>query len=141
MQLTHSIDIDAPPERLWALTLDVESWPDITPTMTKVELLDPGPLRLGSRARIRQPRQRPRVWTVTELREPERFVWTASFGPLRMAGSHEVSPSPEGCTNRLGLEVTGWGAGLVGRAFSRVLAGALRTENEGFKRFAETHRS
>lgn len=42
MQITDIIDIDAPIERVWELTVDVEAWPRYTPTMTSVERLDDG---------------------------------------------------------------------------------------------------
>ena len=39
--------------------------------------------------------------------------------------------------NRLGLEITGGTAGVVGRLLGRTLLKAITTENEGFKKVAE----
>jgi len=55
MRFENTIEIDAPADRVWALTTDVESWPAITPTMTKVERLDNGPFHATSTARVKQP--------------------------------------------------------------------------------------
>ena len=57
MRIEDSIDIAAPVERVWELTMDVESWPQLTPTITSVKRLDHGPLAVGSAARIKQPAQ------------------------------------------------------------------------------------
>lgn len=133
MRIQDEIHIDAPIARVWALTLDVESWPDATPTMTSVERLDEGELRVGSRARIVQPRQRPRVWTVDVLDAPRRFRWSARMGSVTMTGGHELSEVDGGTHNVLTLELTGFGSGLLGRLAGRQLAAALRAENEGFR--------
>ena len=53
--------IDAPPEVVWRVLIDVERWPEWTPTTDRIERLDEGEFRLGSRARMklkRRPRQR-----------------------------------------------------------------------------------
>jgi hypothetical protein len=55
-----------------------------------------------------------------------------------MEGSHELEAEPGGCVNRLGLEITGATAGIVGRLLGRSLLKAITTENEGFKKVAET---
>src|SRR5690242_2704258 len=51
MTYRTAIDIDAPVERVWEVLMDVERWPDWSPTMTSVERLEPGMLRPGSSAR------------------------------------------------------------------------------------------
>ncbi len=136
MRLENEIDIAAPAETVWALTVDIEGWPEITPTMTEVTRLDDGPIAVGSQARVKQPAQRARVWTVTRL-EPNHYEWDATFGSIRMRGGHHVSPADGGCTNRLTLDLDGFGGGLFGRVAGRTLAKALQTENEGFKAAAE----
>ena len=69
MKLENVMHIGAPVEVVWALTEDVEAWPDVTPTMTSVERLEDGPLAVGSQASIKRPGQGARVWTVTATAE------------------------------------------------------------------------
>ena len=70
MQFSITTEVDAPPEVVFAVLNEVESWPDWTPTVTRVERLgDAGaPLALGDRLRIVQPKVPPAEWT-PELRE------------------------------------------------------------------------
>lgn len=138
MRIENSIDIDAPIERVWALTIDVESWPKHTPTITAVERLDTGPLHVGSTARIEQPGQRPRTWTVTELEEPRRFSWSARAMGTTMTASHELRTGEGRTTNRLVVEIEGAPAPIVGALLRRPIGKAIATENDGFKAAAET---
>lgn len=138
MHWEHTLEIDTPPESLWALTLDVESLPTISPTtMTRVERLAPGELRPGSRVRIKQPRQSARVWTVLETDAPRRFVWETRVGPATMVATHLIEPVGGGSRNTLLLDLTGPGSGVLGRLLGSTFAQVLATENAGFKRVAE----
>jgi uncharacterized membrane protein len=137
MHLEDRVEIAAPAARVWALTVDVERWPDSTPTMTSVERLDDGPLAVGSQARVKQPAQRPRVWTVTQLEPGRRFAWATTAMGLRMEGAHLIEGDDTACTNTLTLEVTGALASTLGRLLAGQFRKAIVTENQGFKRTAE----
>jgi uncharacterized protein YndB with AHSA1/START domain len=36
MNFTITVDIDAPPDRVWAVMSDIERWPEWTPTVTSI---------------------------------------------------------------------------------------------------------
>lgn len=108
--------------------------------MTRIERLDTGPLVVGSQARVKQPGQRAAVWTVTALAPGRSFTWTARTLGIEFAGTHEVVPVGDACTNVLVLELTGRGAPVLGRLLAPVLRRAIRQENAGFKTRAEAPR-
>lgn len=139
MQITETVTIDAPIERVWALTLDLDALATITPTVIAVERLDDGPVQVGSRARLRQPGLRPRVWTVEQLDPPHRFSWATYLLGVRMVGVHDLSPAGEDRTH-LALRVVfeGRGAALLARLGHRSIAKALATEAAGFARASTT---
>ena len=137
MRWESRIEIDAPAQRVWQLTEDVESWPTMTPTITSVKRLDAGPLRIGSQARIKQPAQSLAVWTVTELEPGRRFSWRTRRMGLTMVGSHTISGEGGACRNTLTLDVEGRGSRLFGLLFGALMRRTLDTENAGFKQQAE----
>ncbi|GHJ48317.1 hypothetical protein Cs7R123_56590 [Catellatospora sp. TT07R-123] len=133
MRWENAIVIDAPVDVVWAMTLDVERWPDTTPTMTSVVRLDDGPLRVGGQARVKQPGQSEAVWTVTRLAEGREFTWQTVRMGLVMTGSHLLEPVGGGCRNTLAIEVAGRGALLFGLLFGGLIRRAITTENLGFQ--------
>lgn len=131
--ITDELLIPAPVATVWHLTIDVESWPRITPTTMKaVERLDTGPLRVGSTARVTQPGQRPTVWTVQELVPEQRFVWSATVYGADMVARHELTAEGSGCRNRLSIEITGRRAGLLRALVGRRIRKVIATENRCF---------
>ncbi|HBP19265.1 MAG TPA: hypothetical protein DEA08_15935 [Planctomycetes bacterium] len=133
MEIEHTREIAAPLERLWALTVAVERWPTITPTVTGVERLDEGALQVGSRARLKQPGSPARVWTVTQLEPQRRFAWSTRVLGSKMTAVHELEATETGTRNRLRVEVSAW----LGFLLRRPIAQALAAENEAFARCAE----
>lgn len=130
--------VDAPAETVWKLVADVEGWPDLTESITSVELAEPGPLRVGSRAHIRQPKLPPATWTVTELVDGERFTWVSRGPGVLTTAHHVVTARGDGAELLLALEQ----AGPLGAVFGRLYAGLTRRyldlEANGTKRRAES---
>jgi carbon monoxide dehydrogenase subunit G len=122
---------------VWELTTDVESWPTMFPTVTAVERLDDGPIRVGSQARIKQPGQPARVWTVAQVTAPRTFVWATRARGFALTARHQLATtSADRVTNRLIIEIDGPLAGLIALLGGRKLRRTLSTENEGFRRAA-----
>ena len=139
MEIVDELIIDAPLAAVWALTIDVVSWPTVTPTVTSVERLDDGPISVGSRARLKQPRQMPAIWTVTRCEAESLFEWSTRTLGMTMVGSHRLSAvDGDRCRNVLTLSATGVPATLFGWALKGQLHTAIATENASFKRRAES---
>ena len=136
--ITHSLQIDAPAERLWQLTIDVERWPSLFPTITSVARNDGGPMRVGASARIKQPGQPLRVWTVTECQAPRRFVWETRGVGFSMRAIHAITPiDGTHATNALTIELAGPLGPVVGLIAGRQIQRVLEVENEGFRSAAQ----
>ena len=94
--------------------------------MTSVKRLDPGPLRPGARARVKQPGLPSLVWQVTDVDAGTRFTWVTRTPGLATAATHEVSAAPGG--SRLTLTVrwtgplAGVGTALTGKRTRQFLA-------------------
>jgi len=99
--------IDAPPEPVVEVLFDVVRWPEWTPTIDDVERLDEGPFRVGSRAKVRQPKLPRAEWQVTELVDGRSFTWEATGPGMRTIGRHEVVADGDGSRVTLSIEQTG----------------------------------
>jgi uncharacterized membrane protein len=138
MAYSRSIDIAAPVERVWQVMSDVERWPDWTASITTVHRLDTGPLVVGSRAKVKQPKLPGVVWTVTELTPDRGFVWTAKSPGVRNRGIHRVEPVGDGESRvTLGVEEDGPLGRLAGRLLRRLTKRYVDMEAEGLKKRVE----
>jgi uncharacterized membrane protein len=133
MRVEHEIRIDAPPEIVWAVTLDVGRWPEWTPTVTSVTRADDGPLVPGSVVRIRQPAQGVADWVVTEMVEGRRFAWQTVRPGLRMIAIHELDRDGTGTRNVLAVEAAGAAALLLWPLLRLAIRRALADENRGLR--------
>ena len=132
-----TLDIAAPTETVFAVLQDVERWPTWTATMLNVKRTDSGALKVGSRARVQQPKLKAALWTVSTLEPGRNFTWgTRSLG-LRMDAAHLVEPTDRGCRVTLSFEVSGWLRGLVTRLYGPLIEEYVGIEAEGLKRLCE----
>ncbi len=134
MRFEASIDIAAPAERVFSVYADVEHWAEWTASVTGVERLDPGPLRVGSRARVSQSRLPVAVWEVTDLVPGRSFRWTARGPGVLTTGGHEVTPAgAEQVTVTASLEQAGVLGPLLGLLTKRLTERYLDMEVRGLR--------
>lgn len=135
MRFEATIEVQAPAERVFDVYADVERWPEWTSSVTTVERLEAGPLRVGSRARITQPRLPVAVWQVSDLVPGRSFTWVARGPGIRTTGRHEVVPvaGTDRVTVAASLDQQGPLGPLVGLLTRRLTNRYLRTEVRGLK--------
>jgi hypothetical protein len=127
-----SVDITAPPEIVWPIMADVERWHEWTPSVRSIRLLDQ-PLRIGSRAIIRQPRFPPALWTITALEPGRGFTWKSGLPGMWVHADHSVEPVPGGTRATLRLRYEGALARVLGRLTRGITKRYLDYEASGLK--------
>ena len=138
MNVETAIEIDATPEKVWAVMTDVERWPEWTASVERAERLDDGALRVGSRARLKQPRFPPVVWQVTELEPGRSFSWTAKNFGVTSIGEHRAAPrTGGGVMVKLRLHQQGPLAPLLAVFTGKLTRRYVETEAQGLKRRCE----
>ena len=109
-----ALDIDAPPERVWALLADVPGWPRWNAGVASATLH--GPLASGSHFDMQLPDGGPLLRsTLVDVRPNPGFTDEMAFEGVIMRVAHLLAPQPEGgvrVTYR--TEVDGPGAAGVG---------------------------
>jgi len=136
--LQRTVTIVAPPDRVWAMVIDVERWPERIPTVDAVERLDAGPLTVGSRTRLEQPKLPTAVWTVTELADGSSFTWESKSPGVTVTATHVVEPHPDGSRLTLALKVSGLMSGIGWLMSRSVTKRYVETEADSIKTAAET---
>jgi uncharacterized membrane protein len=139
MTQTHfsiTVDIPAPPPIVWSVMSDVERWPEWTASIARVKRLSPGPLQVGSRFRVHQPKLPPAFWRVTELNSGSDFTWLSVAPGLRVTARHAVEPAAVGSRATLSIRYEGWFSAPLARWVGRLNDQYLALEAAGLKRRA-----
>ena len=132
-----SVQIDAPPERVWPVMSDIERWHEWTPSIRSVRRTNAGPFEVGARARVYQPKLPPANWIVTALHDGRSFVWESRAPGVHVIARHAIEPVGAGSRATLSIQYSG----VIGTIFGRLTAGINRRyialEADGLKRRAE----
>lgn len=137
MEHSTSIRISSPVATVWDLMVDVERWPEWTSSIRSAKSLDEGPLRVGSRVRIHQPKLPPATWTVDELRPREGFSWTNRSPGLVSRGRHEVRDDGAGGAEVVLTLAQEGPLAWMALPFRGLTRRYVQTEAEGLKARAE----
>lgn len=139
MVFVREFEVNAPPDRVWSVMRDVERWHEWTASVTRIEVVGGGPLRVGSRAWVRQPKFPPALWVATEVDDGGRsFTWVnRAPGLLLVTATHSVAASGSGCRARLSLGYEGLLGPLLARMTRGITERYLDMEAAGLKKRSE----
>jgi hypothetical protein len=139
MNVQDGITIHAPIGRVWDVYADVERWPTWTASVTSLDLIDGPGLRLGARARIKQPRFPRLVWTVTEIDPGTSWTWVSRSPGAVTTATHRLT-AIDGATTRVDQTIDQGGVlgALVGRLTTRLTHRYLAMEAAGLRARAES---
>jgi uncharacterized membrane protein len=141
MEQRVTTTVNAPPEDVWRLFVDVERWPEMSASMQEVRRLDDGPLRVGSEVILKQPRMPRTRWRVTELEPGRSFSWATSAGGVTTTGGHIVEADGDGSVITLILDEHGPLVPLMNAFYGRLSRRYVTMELEGFRKTAEAARA
>ncbi len=138
MDIERTVDIAAPPQKVWTVVTDIKCWSEWTTSVTSVELLSGAPFYSGSQARIRQPRLPVMVWTVTAFEPGRYFEWQNIRPGLKSVAGHRVeSRGSDRARVTLSVGWTGPLAPLVRLLYGKLSRRYVETEAQGLKRRCE----
>ena len=139
MDIEHRASSKAAPDQVWAVLSDLDAWPEVLPTVDRVEREGPAaPHGVGTAYYVEQPRLRRARWEVTEWTPGKGFTWTSSAPGLSMTATHEVSATPSGGTEIvLGMHWSGLLSGPLGLLYGRMTRSYMEAEAAAFAARAE----
>jgi hypothetical protein len=137
MTFQVSVEIAAPPDVVWDVMSDPERWHEWTASIRGIRLLDDGPLRIGTRALVRQPKFPPALWKVTALDPGRSFTWKAGAPGMWVYGYHAVAPARSGTRATLSVRYEGAAGRLLGRMTRAITGRYLAMEAAGLKQRSE----
>src|SRR3954452_1925846 len=132
-----TVHIEAPPDRIWTALRDIEHWSECTPPVKSIRRLDAGPLAVGTRAIVRQPKLLPARWQVTELEEGRGFSWVTASPGLLVTARHFIEGAAGGRRVTLSLDFSGPLGAIAARLTRGLNSRYLAVEAQGLKKHAE----
>ena len=137
MRFESTIDIDAPPEKVWTLIDKLEQWPQWMPSIKKIERVSKGPLTAGSQLSVTAKVSGLTVKLLMTIIKfvPERaVVMQGKALGTSLTRFYNLEPLNDKTRATLGGEVSGvlaWLARRGGQAVSDEIAQAAKKRIEG----------
>ena len=125
----RSADLPVSAEDAFAFVADLANLPRWQSGVTRAEQLTPGPMAVGSTARIERAMLGQRIEAdlrITELDPPRRMVLATEAGGMQVDATLDLAPSAGGSRATFGMNIRG--GGLFGGAMEGMVAAAAESE-------------
>lgn len=132
-----TIEIDAPPSRVWQVMSDVDRWHEWTPSVTSIARPGGDSFGVGTKAWVRQPKFPPALWTVSSIDPGKSFTWVSTAPGMRVVGRHSVEATATGSRAILNLTYSGMLGGLFARLTAGITERYIGYEARGLKARSE----
>jgi Polyketide cyclase / dehydrase and lipid transport len=100
--------VQAARSQVWRVISDLDRWAELLPTVDAIErIADPGPIAVGTRFRVDQPRLPVAEWEVTIWRPDAGFTWESRSPGVRAVGTHWLRSEGAGTRLKLGIRWDG----------------------------------
>lgn len=129
----HTVEITAPLPLVWSVMVEVERWPEWTASVSRVVRLSSGPLKVGSRVRIHQPKLPRAFWRVTEIIPDSSFTWISLAPGVRVTARHEVEVIAGGVRVTLSIRYEGLLGSMLARYVGDLNQHYLALEANGLR--------
>jgi uncharacterized membrane protein len=134
----NTVEIHAPLDHVWRVLTDIRRWPEWTASMRAVHPLQPGPLSVGSRVRVKQPRIPTATWRITRYEPSVRFDWETRLAGVGLTATHVLTETDNGrVLLGLSIELAGPLVRILGRQVSTTARRNLELESAGLRAASE----
>jgi uncharacterized protein YndB with AHSA1/START domain len=132
-----TIEIAAPPARVWEVMTDIDRWHEWTPSITSIARLDNAAFAVGTRIRTRQPKLPAALWKITAIDPGKSFTWTSTAPGLKVDATHQVEPAEGGSLVTLSIDYSGMFGGMWERLTRDITKRYVGFEANGLKARSE----
>jgi hypothetical protein len=120
MRFHHSVKVKAPPERVWAIWMDVRNWPTWDPLITESSSKEP--LKLGVEGKVVPKKGLPSKFKIVCFEPTSKWALEASLIIAKLTVTRSLIMQGEFTTFTHEVEFTGFASSL----FARLLAPDFR---------------
>jgi uncharacterized membrane protein len=136
--ITKRIIINAEISKVYSVWIDIEKWNLWTKSINKISILENNTFEIGGKARVVQPKLFPSVWTITDVKTNESFVWDTKTLGVTIVAKHILESTRQGTIAETTIIYEGFLASLFYRLSSNLTTQYLTMEINGLKNECES---
>lgn len=135
-----SVDVAAAPERVFSIASDIEGSPNVQPKIVSVEMLTPGPMRVGTKWREKRKMgsgYAEAMIEVTGFEPGKRYEFASMSKGPGFTGEIAVAPKGSATVLSMTMRPMGFGSKIILWMMGGMLKKELLNDLECIKRAAE----
>ncbi len=129
--------INARPQDIFNVLMNVERWNQWTKSITKISILDSRQLAPGVKIKVLQPKLPPTIWTIKEIITDKLLTWEKRYLGFSMLSEHSISIQNNEITVTIRITYIGPLAALFYKLTHALTDNYMTLEIKGLRRECE----